>query len=197
MLDDIQRGFIEENFNLCYACAHRHIRSNGALHKAGWTFDDLVSLASAAMCSAVEAFDPSKGYKFTTLFYRVWDNAVAEQIRRMYTKKRRSTEGATVSFDQLAFEGNWEAVPGLYSGDLDTPEDRIIEIEGWRLIRECIERLPKKQRDMVVLYYAGYNQNQIAERIGVTQAYVSRALRKAYKRLHDMMSAVGYEQMEA
>ena len=191
MLNDAQRDFVEKNFNLCYECAHRHIRNNETLYRYGWDFDDLVSLASLALCRAAEVFDPSKGYKFTTLFFRIWNNAVAFEVRRMFSLKRYNPAGV-LSYDRIVNDETGATYLDMIESDDDTPETAVIRNESRQKLNQFISELSGTQEKVFYLYHSGMKQKEVSSAMGISQSYASRILGKTYRRLEKQMADLGY-----
>lgn len=101
--------------------------------------------------------------------------------------------------DEEVLEG-LEAATLYRSGSLDAPVpggegrtvgDRIpavvdeqAEAENRTLVRQLLERLPLRERRIVYLrYFEGLTQNEIADRMGISQMHVSRLLAKSLEQL--------------
>ena len=70
-------------------------------------------------------------------------------------------------------------------GDVDTRLDRI---ENREALRPLLEALPERERMVLVLrFFEGMTQTQIAERVGISQMHVSRLLAKSLTRLRDQL----------
>jgi RNA polymerase sigma-B factor len=83
------------------------------------------------------------------------------------------------SLDQPAGEGG-DAVLGDFVVDDGNRE----EIENLLVLPELVEQLPERERQIVLLRYVDdLTQDQIAERMGMSQMHVSRLLRRALERM--------------
>jgi RNA polymerase sigma-B factor len=70
-------------------------------------------------------------------------------------------------------------------GDVDEGLDRI---ENREALRPLLEALPERERMVLVLrFFEGMTQTQIAERVGISQMHVSRLLAKSLTRLRDQL----------
>jgi RNA polymerase sigma-B factor len=70
-------------------------------------------------------------------------------------------------------------------GDVDASLDRI---ENREALRPLLEALPERERMVLVLrFFEGMTQTQIAERVGISQMHVSRLLAKSLARLRDQL----------
>ncbi len=60
----------------------------------------------------------------------------------------------------------------------DAPGGRMEQHEDMQVIEDCVEQLPKRERELVVSYfYLGQTQQQIADRLGVSQVAVQKRLK--------------------
>ncbi len=83
------------------------------------------------------------------------------------------------SLDQPAGEEG-DAVLGDFVMDTSARE----ETENLLILPELVGRLPERERHIVVLRYVDeLTQDQIAERLGISQMHVSRLLRRALERM--------------
>ncbi|MFD4293276.1 SigB/SigF/SigG family RNA polymerase sigma factor [Rhodococcus sp. NPDC058532] len=80
----------------------------------------------------------------------------------------------TVSIDAGARDGDAEA-PLLDA--LGEDDDALENVEGLVTIAPAVNRLPERERTILVLrFFSGLTQTQIAERLGISQMHVSRLL---------------------
>ena len=199
MLNDAQRALAEENLMLCYDYTHRHIQKNGSLCRFGWEFDDILAITFTALCRAAEIFDSEKGYKFTTLFYKVCDNAVSREVRTICSKKRFCLPGAVLSFDRIMVEKDGKGVPfaDVIADPNGGPEQEIDRAEFAETMRRLIADMNGTRKKVFELYQSGMTQQQIAKQCGVSQTTVNRQLQRAYSTLRAGVIRLGFERMEA
>jgi RNA polymerase sigma-70 factor (ECF subfamily) len=66
----------------------------------------------------------------------------------------------------------------------DTPDLLAVESETARIIREAIDELPEKERNVLVLrHYQGLKFREISEITGLTSRTVQNCLRRAREKL--------------
>lgn len=195
MLNDSQRRLVEENFGLCYKCAHVHVSNREALYRNGWTFDDLVSLASFALCKAAKLYDSQRGFKFSTLYFRIWNNEVAFEIRKMFTKQRHNPAGI-LSLDQIVEEGSRTSYIETLADFSGSPEQLLFIQEQSECLEWFLSELKEPAKTIVELRRRGFTQMEISAEVGVTQAHVSRTLKKAFRDMREKMIAFGYNSFE-
>lgn len=130
--------------------------------------EDLLQEGYAALWKCCLGFDEQKGCKFTTY-------ACAAIYRGMleYVKSCIKKHCMTVSLESVVSEseeGSELRFIDIISVDDNNPTKYAIQ--------ESLNRMPKKDRAMICMIMEGKTQNQIAEILSVSQAMVSRRLKK-------------------
>jgi RNA polymerase sigma-B factor len=66
---------------------------------------------------------------------------------------------------------------GRLADVLGTDDDELAQVEHRETVQPALRRLPERERTIVMLrFFGGMTQTQIAERVGVSQMHVSRLL---------------------
>ena len=106
-----------------------------------------------------------------------------EKVEECNTLDRRTT---TISIDQMFGKIEDESQKQAFN----SYENRMI-------LDDAIKRLEPVEQQLVVLnYYDGLNQREIAEKLGMSQMQVSRKLKKALSKLFFIISKKGLKQYE-
>ena len=91
------------------------------------------------------------------------------------------------SLDQPARDDGDDPAPRaerLVAGD----EPGYGRVDQRMLVVELVEQLPEREREIIALrFFEGMSQPEIAERIGVSQSYLSRLLRKTLLHLRELL----------
>jgi RNA polymerase sigma-B factor len=95
---------------------------------------------------------------------------------------------ARVAHDALPLEPTdasaSDAEPAAVDTALATPDDFRNTVEDRLWVSHALQRLPKRERTILHLRFVeGLTQTEIAERVGLSQMYVSRLLRATLERL--------------
>lgn len=108
--------------------------------------------------------------------FTAWAHRIAFNQMLAWTKKRRR--------DRLSFSPDFlEAIASETPTTGDGLEDRL------RLLRECIQKLPVKQREMIRFRYAeNLSIDDVAVRCETTANAAYRALSRIRKLLHDCVT---------
>ena len=72
---------------------------------------------------------------------------------------------------------------------LGTDDASLETVDGYATVEPALSRLPERERTLVLLrFFGGLTQSQIAERMGISQMHVSRLLTRTLDRLRDELT---------
>jgi RNA polymerase sigma-B factor len=81
---------------------------------------------------------------------------------------------------------------GRLADVLGTDDDELTQVEHRETVQPALRRLPERERTIVMLrFFGGMTQTQIAERVGVSQMHVSRLLTRTLAALRQDLSEGG------
>jgi len=199
----------------------------------GVDYEDIFQVASIALISAVERFDPNKGYKFVSFatptivgeikryfrdksstiriprrIYEVYQkvNLAREQLSQKLNRTPRADEIAAYlnikeetvleiieswnayymqSFDQNVFnEDDLELHETI--GEEDATFERI---ENRDFLAKSLNRFNDIEKEFIQMrYFDSKTQKEIAEKMGVSQMYVSRLEHKVLNRFRTLLA---------
>ncbi|MBZ5669819.1 MAG: sigma-70 family RNA polymerase sigma factor [Acidobacteriia bacterium] len=134
--------------------------------------EDLAQEAFLRIYRARERYQPEA--RFTTWLYRIATNLALNAIR---DRKDEVPEPASEDLDRgPAFERFVDPKP--------TAEQKLLEGDRQRLIRQAVESLPANQRAAVILHkYQEADYRQIAQILSVSESAVKSLLFRAYETL--------------
>lgn len=172
---------ILDNLNLIYFV----LQKMGLYNEREYYYD----IGLIALVRAARQFDESKGYTFTTYATMAIRNEICVDMRRAKADKRKANFN-TVSLDSVIYqnkEGDDITLMDTISSDINI-EEELIEKERMKTLKNAITTLTIKERK-VLKYYLMYDmsQRQIAEKIGCTQAHISRIYQRIIKKLQEKM----------
>ena len=171
---------IADNLGLVYSVVARFAGR-------GHDREELVQIGSIGLIKAINTFNPGKNIKLATYASRCIENEILMYLRRSSKTKLE------VSIDE-PLNVDWDGNELLLSDILGTDEDLIskdIENEVERkLLGKAIEKLSGRER-MIIEMRFGLNtaggeemtQKEVADRMGISQSYISRLEKKIMKRL--------------
>ena len=153
--------------------------------------EDLISIGTIGLIKSINTFKPDKNIKLATYASRCIENEILMYLRRNSKTKME------VSIDE-PLNVDWDGNELLLSDILGTDEDviyRDIEAEvEHHLLGRAIDKLSGRERLIVELRYGigrgcgkELTQKEVADRLGISQSYISRLEKKIMRRLKKEM----------
>jgi RNA polymerase sigma factor (sigma-70 family) len=140
--------------------------------------DDVVQQVLVKMYLRAEQFDPRRS--FWGWLYRIARNEYIDALRRL----RPGDVGVGGPGD-----GEVEQWLSNVAGEGAAPDDELLDREQKQLLDAAIDGLPELQRTIVRLKADGMKGKEIAQRLGISQAYVSQLYHEAGEILRDTVGA--------
>ena len=139
---------------------------------------DLFQEGVVGLVEAVERFEPERGFKFSTYArFRIRGRALT------YLQKHTKHPQNMSDNDQLAL-----LIQNLADESQD-PDEHAEDSFLLDKIYECVEALPEKERKaFVAVVLREEEPKEVAKRMKISRSYLSRLLKKSWKRIRDMLS---------
>ena len=186
LIGDLESGIvaarqtlIERNLRLVVYIARR-------FENTGINIEDLISIGTIGLIKAVNTFRADKNIKLATYASRCIENEIL-----MYLRKN-ATQRGEVSFEE-PLNTDWDGKELLLSDVLGTESDivmRPIEEETDRqLLCAAVARLSSREREIIQLRFGllqggrEMTQKEVADRLGISQSYISRLEKRIISRL--------------
>ena len=173
---------IEHNLRLVVYIARR-------FENTGINLEDLISIGTIGLIKAVGTYQPAKNIKLATYASRCIENEILMYLRKTSAHK---TE---LSFDE-PLNVDWDGNELLLSDVLGTDGDTVmrpIEADVDRqLLHQAIRRLGGREREIITLRFGldgrgERTQKEVADRMGISQSYISRLEKRIMTRLKKEM----------
>ena len=173
---------IEHNLRLVVFLAKKYENTNIDL-------EDLVSIGSIGLIKGIKTFSRGKNIKLATYCSRCIDNEIL-----MFLRKNKKTR-ADISFEEsLSFDGDGNELhledilgtdPDIVTKPLDDEIDR-------KVLNEELIKLDERDKEIMMLRYGlnGYpemTQKDVAEKLQISQSYISRIEKKVIKKLKNII----------
>lgn len=180
---DAKEKLIEHNLRLVVFLAKKYENTNVDL-------EDLVSIGSIGLIKAINTFSSNKNIKLATYASRCIDNEIL-----MYLRKNKKVK-SEVSIDQaltLDSEGNELHLEDIIGTDKDIISKEIeAENDKQVMIKEILSLKPR-DREIMILRYGllgtdEFTQKEVAEKLGISQSYISRIEKKVIKKLKNVLN---------
>lgn len=151
--------------------------------------EDLVSIGSIGLIKGVNTFSRDKNIKLATYCSRCIDNEILMHLRKNKKTKADVSFEESLSFDADGNELHLEDILGTEPDIVTKPLD--MEIDK-KILKEELEKLDERDRKIMILRY-GLNgveeltQKDVAEKLKISQSYISRIEKKVIKRLKNVI----------
>jgi RNA polymerase sporulation-specific sigma factor len=151
----------------------------------GIGIEDLISIGTIGLIKAVNTFSPDKNIKLATYASRCIENEILMFLRKSGSQKYEISIDEPLNID-------WDGNELLLSDVLGTENDIVnvnIENEVERdLLLSAVSRLGTREKQIMEMRFGlvdGHErtQKEVADRIGISQSYISRLEKRIIKRL--------------
>ena len=182
--EEASKILIEHNLRLVVYIAKRFENTGAGL-------EDLVSIGTIGLIKAINTFRADKNIKLATYASRCIENEIL-----MYIRKSSGTK-AEVSIDEplnTDWDGNELLLSDILGSDEDSVSYEIEQAEERERIRRAVAELDPREREIIELRYGmgGHKeltQKEVADRLGISQSYISRLEKKIISRLRSEIEA--------
>lgn len=142
------------------------------------------------LIKAVDSYDFKKNYKFTTYATRCITNEIG-----MFLRKERKLRNKTFSFEDVIVRDKDGEDLISFSEILlyeDKNFDNIINRELYTYLWKCINELPKREQEIILLHFGfvgekPHRQREIVKKMGYSQSYVSRLIKGSLKKIKEQL----------
>ena len=175
---DAKDKLIEHNLRLVVFLAKRY-------ENTGVDLEDLVSIGSIGLIKGINTFSSNKNIKLATYASRCIDNEIL-----MYLRKNKKIK-SEVSIDQalsLDGDGNELHLEDIIGTEKDEITKSIEQADDKELMIREILSLKPRDREIMILRYGllgsdEFTQKEVADKLGISQSYISRIEKKVIRRL--------------
>ena len=184
--EEARSMLIEHNLRLVVYIAKK-------FENAGIPVEDLISIGTIGLIKAVNTFKVDKNIKLATYASRCIENEILMYLRRSTKLK------SEVSLDE-PLNVDWDGNELLLSDILGTEEDIVsqhLEKEVDRkLLYGAMEKLAPRERELMEMRFdlksgKEMTQKEVADKLGISQSYISRLEKRIITRLQREMRKLG------
>lgn len=177
---DARRVLIEHNLRLVVYIARK-------FESTGVGIEDLISIGTIGLIKAVNTYRSDKNIKLATYASRCIENEIL-----MFIRKNASHRG-DISIDEplnTDWDGNELLLSDILGSESDSVSMGLEKDEDERILRAAVADLDERERLIISMRY-GLNghkertQKEVADRLGISQSYISRLEKKIISRLKD------------
>ena len=180
--ESARRTLIEHNLRLVVYIARR-------FESSGINIEDLISIGTIGLIKAVNTFQSGKNIKLATYASRCIENEILMVLRK------NSSQRGELSIDE-PLNTDWDGNELLLSDILGTDEDEVsrpLEDDADRqMLMTAIDSLSEREKTIILLRFGlpggrEYTQKEVADKMGISQSYISRLEKRIIERLRREM----------
>ena len=184
--EEARKELIEHNLRLVVYIARR-------FENTGVGIEDLISIGTIGLIKAIGTYRPDKNIKLATYASRCIENEIL-----MYLRKNAGRRGE-VSFDE-PLNTDWDGNELLLSDILGTESDLVyhhLEDEVNRnLLHAAMKKLEPREKELMEMRFGlktgrEMTQKEVADRLGISQSYISRLEKRIISRLQREIRKLG------
>ncbi|MBR0599462.1 RNA polymerase sporulation sigma factor SigE [Sinanaerobacter chloroacetimidivorans] len=184
--EDAKTVLIERNLRLVVYIAKK-------FENAGVNVEDLISIGAIGLIKAVNTFNPEKNIKLATYASRCIENEILMYLRRSSRTK------SEVSFDEplnIDWDGNELLLSDILGTDNDIVYNHIEEEVNRNLLVYALKKLTSREKQIMEMRFGlisgrEMTQKEVADKMGISQSYISRLEKKIIGRLRKEIKKLG------
>ncbi len=173
---------IEHNLRLVVFLAKKY-------DNTGYDLEDLVSIGTIGLIKGVNTYKLDKNIKLATYASRCIDNEILMFLRKNKRKKTEVSFEDSINFDG---EGNELHLEDVLGTEADTVEKEYENNLDKNILLEEVSKLSGRDKEIIIMRYGllntkEYTQREVADKLGISQSYISRIEKKVIKRLSNLL----------
>lgn len=179
---DARNKLIEHNLRLVVFLAKKYDNTM-------YDLEDLVSIGTIGLIKGIKTYKLDKNIKLATYASRCIDNEILMFLRK---NKKRMSEVSFEDSVNLDSEGNELHIEDIFGTEEDLVEKSIECKDDKTLLQEEVKKLDEREKEIIELRYGlsgkkELTQKELAEKLKISQSYISRIEKKVIKKLKSIM----------
>ena len=151
--------------------------------------DDLISIGTIGLIKAVNTFQSGKNIKLATYASRCIENEILMHLRKVTNQRLEVSLDEPLNTD---CDGNELLLSDILGTDEDEVSRPLEDDADRQMLMAAIDCLSERERDIILLRFGlpdgrEYTQKEVADRMGISQSYISRLEKRILTRLRREM----------
>ena len=151
--------------------------------------EDLISIGSMGLIKGVETFKLDKNIKLATYASRCIEYEILMFLRKVSKQKNEVSLDEALNVDS---DGNELLLADVIPTNQVLAIDEAIYNEKERIMYQAVEKLKSREKEIIIMRFGlyqtpEYTQKEVAEKLGISQSYISRLEKKIIDKLKTEM----------
>ena len=177
---------IEHNLRLVVYIAKK-------FENAGVNVEDLISIGTIGLIKAVNTFKIDKNIKLATYASRCIENEILMYLRRSTRMKSEVSLDEPLNVD---WDGNELLLSDILGTENDVVSQHIEEETNKKLLYIAMSKLQPREKQLMEMRFGlrsgkEMTQKEVADRLGISQSYISRLEKRIITRLQKEIRKLG------
>lgn len=184
---NMEEGFrVEENRNLLIEHNLRLVVYIAKkFENTGVGMEDLVSIGTIGLIKGITSFRSEKNIKLATYSSKCIENEILMFLRKLSTRRQEISIDEPLNVD---WDGNELLLGDILGTDGQEISRELEREEDMRQLLSALMTLPSRDRDIIIARFGlmgqkELTQKEVAEKMGISQSYISRLEKKIILRL--------------
>lgn len=184
--DEAKSILIEHNLRLVVYIAKK-------FDNTGVGVEDLISIGTIGLIKSINTFNPEKNIKLATYASRCIENEILMYLRRNNKTKLEVSIDEPLNVD---WDGNELLLSDILGTENDIVSQHIEEEVNRKLLYAAMGKLEPREKELMEMRF-GLNsgremtQKEVADRLGISQSYISRLEKRIITRLQREIKKLG------
>lgn len=159
---------------------------------SGVGIEDLISIGTIGLIKAVRTFCPQRNIKLATYSSRCIENEILMYLRKNAQKRSEISLDEPLNVD---WDGNELLLSDILGSDPDVVHRNLEQQTERQQLLACVAQLSPREREIMHLRFGicghkEHTQKEVADRLGISQSYISRLEKRILRHLREEMLRV-------
>lgn len=147
--------------------------------------EDLISIGTIGLMKAIGTYRADRNIKLATYASRCIENEILMHLRKIANQKAEVSLDEPINLDGEGNELLLSDILGTAEDDIQRPLEADAEV---MVLRQALTELPQREQEIVSMRFGldgrkELTQKEVAQKMGISQSYISRLEKKIMKRL--------------
>ena len=152
--------------------------------------EDLISIGTIGLMKAIGTYRADRNIKLATYASRCIENEILMHLRKIANQKAEVSLDEPINLDGEGNELLLSDILGTAEDDIQRPLEADAEV---MVLRQALTELPQREQEIVSMRFGldgrkELTQKEVAQKMGISQSYISRLEKKIMRRLKKEIS---------